>query len=322
MGTIAIALTFTISTSRIYMVFITQAFYYITRVAYYLPHEVAIMNSNKRKQMGKFVGINNSLILIAICLGSLVSGFISDYSYFIIFAMLLMLSVGCILLSFSVNIVKEDMGKYGLTKFIKATYKVPKTRYAYISNLFFNLCNDGVVASFLPILIFMRTGTNFSVGIYSALANLVAGIVLILYCYFCKNKKLAMWLSTIFQVLVSISIIIWNSIVVFFIYYFVKMIALKIIKNGLNQTLFSAVHNTVLEPYKAENYYTYNLYNYIGKLTACIVSLIVYNIMHNVVAIAILLAGFSLTQIFGTILLNKSDAISIYDDDEKNNHKL
>ena len=308
MSLIAIALTFTISSTRLYMVFIVQMFLKLTHVCYYLPHEVATMNKNSKNHMKKFLGLSSTLSLIAGFIGPFVSGLIIDYaSYYIVFSVLLVLVVIAFILSFYVKIEKDNVAPYGLVKFAKEVRQVKGATAGYLSYMFYNLCNDGIVASFLPILIFLRTGTNFSVGIYSAVASALSGLALIIYCYFSKNKRLAMWLCTIFQLTTAILIIVWNNLVVFFIYYFVKKITAKILHNGTNESVFTILHNTPLEPYKTENYYTYNFYHHIGIIIACGISLLVYNLANNIISIAILLAAFSLTQIISTILLNKSD---------------
>lgn len=308
MSLIAIALTFTISSTRIYMVFIVQIFLKLTHICYYLPHEVATMNKNSKNHMKKFLGLSSTLSLIAGFISPFVSGLIIDYaSYYIVFGVLLVLAAIAFILSFYVKIQKNDVGPYGLIKFAKEVRQVKGCTVGYLSYLFYTLCNDGIVASFLPILIFLRTGTNFSVGVYSAVASALSGIALIMYCYFSKNKRLAMWLCTIFQIATAILIIAWNNIVVFFIYYFVKKITSKILHNGTNECVFTILHNTPLEPYKTENYYTYNFYHQVGIIIACGISLLVYNLANNTISISILLAAFSLTQIISTLLLNKSD---------------
>lgn len=49
MSLISIALTYTISESKIYMVFITQIFLTLTHICYYLPHEAATCKENNNK---------------------------------------------------------------------------------------------------------------------------------------------------------------------------------------------------------------------------------------------------------------------------------
>jgi len=307
---IAIALTFTISTNTIYMVFITQIFLRFTHICYYMPHEVATMNSNKRNQMKKFVGLSFTISLIAGALSPFISGLIIDHSsYYIIFIVLIILSIICFILSFNVDNIKNTNTHYGLIKFIKESHHNKGIRYGYIAHLFFNLCNDGVVALFLPLLIFLKTGTNFSVGLYASLASLISGVALIIYCYYAKNKAIAMWFCTIFQLLTSAGVIIFNSIVIFFTYYFVKKITTEILKNGLHECVLTIIQDTHLEPYSLENFYTYNFYRHGGVLIACIISIIVYNISNNIITITILLALFSSTQIISTIFLNKSDKL-------------
>ncbi len=310
MSLICIALTFTISSNTIYMIFITQAFLKITHIFYYLPHEVATMNSNKKSQMSKFLGISSTLSLISGFLSPFISGIIIDYSsYYIIFSILFVLALICFILSFNVEIVKNDTQKYGLINFIKQSHKNKGIKIGYLSHMFYKLSADGIASSFLSLLIFLKTGTNFSVGLYSALASVISGVALIIYCYFNQNKSLTMIINTIIQVVVSFIIIIWSSIIVFFIYYFIKKITSKIISNGINSTVFSIVHNTELEQCKIENFCVYNFYHHIGTVIACLIGLFVYNIMNNTLSITILLAVFSSSQIISTILLNKCDKI-------------
>ena len=106
-------------------------------------------------------------------------------------------------------------------------------------------------------------------------------------------------------------IVIWNSIIIFFVYYFVKGIVNKILSNGINETVFSLIHNTELDPYKTEHFLVYNLiYTHGANIFACVVSLIVYNLMNNALCITILLAIFSLMQIVSSIFMNSSDTLS------------
>lgn len=310
MSIIAIALTFTISKDTIFMIFLTQIFLKFTHICYYMPHEVATMNSNKKHQMKKFVGLSFTLSLIAGAISPFISGLIIDHSsYYIIFLVLIILSIICFILSFNVDNIKYHNQHYGIKQFLKDSHSNKGIRYGYSAHLFFNLCNDGVVALFLPLLIFLKTGNNFSVGIYASLASIFSGVFLIIYCYFTKNKKIAMCLCTAFQLVASAAIIIFNSIIIFFVYYFVKKITTEILKNGLQECVFTIVQNTPLEPYSLENFYTYNFYRHGGVLIACIISIIVYNISNNIITITILLALFSITQIISTILLNKSDKL-------------
>jgi len=152
MSVISIALTFTIDISRIYMVFITQVFLKLTHVCYYLPHEVATMTTNKRSQMRGFLGLSSTLSLVSGLIGPLLSGVIIDYaSYYLIFGILLALSLVCFIVSFNVQIVKEDCERYGLINFVKESHKIKGVSNGYLSHMFYNLSNDGIVHLFLPI---------------------------------------------------------------------------------------------------------------------------------------------------------------------------
>lgn len=167
---------------------------------------------------------------------------------------------------------------------------------------FFKLSQAGMVDILLPILIFIKTGGNFSVGLYSALATVVAGIGLFLYVYFCKRKDIAVWVSTFVLVGVSITLFISNSIVCFFIYYFTKKIIYEMLYNYTYSNIFTCTNNTWLQPYKIEQRMTYVIYNRTFLIFGFVFALIVYNFVRSEISLTIILAGLALLQILSTTL--------------------
>ena len=307
---IAILLTFTISTSTLYMVFVAQFFYAVALVFYYTPNEIATLDKNSKNQMRRFIGVGAMLSLIAKVLSPFLSGFIIHYvSYFVLFGFISLIAIACFILSFKVKRVCEVDSKINFKYFFKQVHSYKGIRLGYLGYGLYKFSQDGVIDVLLPVLIFLRTGGNLSVGLYSALATLIAGLVLILYLYFCKNKVVAMYVATAFLVVVSILIIAVNSIVVFFIYYFVKKISFEILRNGIFENVFNLPKGTQVEKQNIEQHLTFSFYNRGFSALAYIVSLVIYNFMRNDIAISVILSMLSFVQIISTVLVVKSDKL-------------
>ena len=307
---ISILLTFTISPNTLYMVFVTQFFYAMATNFYYMPNEIATLDKNSKSQMRKFIGVNSILSLFAKVLSPFLSGFIIDYvSYYVLFAIISVVAAACFILSFKVKRLCEVDSKINYKVFFKDVHSYKGIRLGYLGYGIYKFSQDGVIDVLLPVLIFMRTGGNFSVGIYAALATLIAGIILIIYLYLCKNKAVALYIATGFLVVASILIIAVNSLVVFFIYYFVKKISFEILRNGIFENLFNLPKGTAMEKYKIEQHLTFSFYNRGFVALAYVVSLIIYNFIKSDIAISLILAILSISQIASTILIVKSDKL-------------
>ncbi len=307
---ISILLTFTISHDTLYMVFVTQFFYAIAVNCYYLSNEIATLDKNSKKQMRKYIGVNSMLSLFAKVLSPFLSGIIIDFvSYYVLFGIISVVALACFILSFKIKHLCDVDERVSYKKFFKEVHSYKGIKIGYLGYGVYKFSQDGVIDVILPVLIFMRTGGNFSVGLYSALATLLAGGVLILYVYFSKNKPLAMYIATGFLVAVSILLIIVNSIVIFFIYYFVKKIVFEILRNGIFENLFNLPKGTSMEPYKIEQHMTFSLYNRFFVFMAYIVAVIIYNFIKSDIAISLILLVLSAFQILSTILVVKSDKL-------------
>ena len=319
MALIATALTFTISKDTLYMVFITQFVYGITTAFYYTSYEVATMDKNSKKQMKKFVGINSLLTLLAGTLSPFLSGFIIDYvSYYVLFGILFACALVCLILSFNVKQLCKIDYKASFRQFLKITHSYKSIKMGLAGYGLFKFGQDGLIELLLPVLIFMRTGGNFSVGLYSALATLVAGIVLFIYITFATNKKVAMWVATIFLCLGSIIMVFSGSIITFFVYYFVKKITKEILKNCIYTHVFTFSNGTIAEPFKVEQRLTYSIYNKFYMALSYGLAYLIYNLIKNEISLTILLIVLSLVQILSTYLILKAEKLRETEIEEKN----
>ena len=314
---ISILLVFTISSNSLYMVFVTQFFYALAMVFYYMPSEIATMDKNSKSQMKKFIGINSILSLFAKVLSPFLSGYIIDYvSYYVLFAICSIVALACFVLSFKIKKLCEVEQTISYKKFFKTLHSYSGVKMGYLGYSLFKFSQDGVIDVILPVLIFVKTGGNFSVGLYAALATLVAGIALIIYLFLCKNKPVAMYVATAFLAVVSLLILVFDSMLMFFIYYFVKKITYEILCNGAFESVFNIAKNTSMEPYKIEQHLTFSLYNGVFVVVAYLISLAIYNFVSSDISLPLIFAILSLIQIASTILIVKSDKLREQDGDK------
>lgn len=310
MSLVSISLVFTINSSRLYMVFIVQAIYAFARGCYYVPHEIATMNYNTKKTMVSFLGVSQFLSLFASVLSPFISGYIIDYvSYYILFAVILVIAFVCFLLSFEVKKGWVEAPQIKIRDFIKGTHKIKRVRMTYLALGLYKFSQNSVVDLLLPILLFMRVGTNFSVGLYSALAVVASGIVLIIYLKLYKFKDPLLMISTILIVAVSIMLTAWTSIVGFFIYYFVLKCCRKIISHRTAQDIYTAIENTEFSQYKKEHHLTFNYYDHIFKTFAYLIAFFIYNVIPNEISLSIIILTLSLIQIISSSLFIKAEKI-------------
>lgn len=312
----SIGLVFTINSSMMYMVFIVQAVYCITKIFYYLPHEVATMNYNNKKSIVRFLGGSQMLSLLASILSPFISGFIIDYiSYYILFAVIAVLSCICFGLSFGVKQGYVESPKIKYREFFKGVHKIKRVRMTYIAYGLYKFSQNSIVDTLLPVLLFMKVGTNFSVGLYSALAAVASGLALLAYLSVYKIKDIIFIISTIMIVAASVLLTAWTSIIGFFIYYFVLKCGRKVLSHRITQDIYTCTEGTAFWEYKKQNHLTFNLYDHTLKTLAYLIAFLVYNTIPSVTTLSILILCLTLVQIISSALFVKAG--KLYDQEMK-----
>lgn len=304
---VCIMLTFTINKDRLYIAFFVQFLYGITCLFYYMPSELSAMYKNDSTQLKKFNGLNSSVAIISAILSPLISGFIIDFiSYYILFIVIAICVVCSYFFAHNINLTNFEVEHCKLKDFFAEAKQHKEITYSYIGYGIKRLSNDGPVEKILFILLFLKTGQNYSVGIYSAIAALISGILLLVFVFLLKNSKIVFWLCSIFKFLSSILLLISNSIICFFIYYFINDITYKIITNESISHTFAIINHTRLTNNKVEHYYLTNMSSTIGLIIACILSLCIYNFMQTTFAMSIFIVITTAMQLLSSYFITKS----------------
>ncbi len=118
-----------------------------------------------------------------------------------------------------------------------------------------------------------------------------------------------MWIATILNIIASATLIIFTDFITFIIYYVVRSCCEKIYSNGVYESLFSSIKNSVLQNNKKEHHLIFSLYNHGLNLVAFGLAFLFYNLIPNQSALSILILILSLGQILSVYFLSKSDNI-------------
>ena len=299
--------TFFLNSKNTYLVFVIQFIYALASVCYYIPNEISTMSKNSKSQMKNFLGLQSALSIFSLVLSPFLSGVIIDYiSHQILFLIMSICSVICLSFSLNLNIVDEEVKHIPLNEYLKDSHKDKAVRQGYLGYAFSKFALDGPISIILSLVLFFKTGTNFSVGLYSALASFIACIVLILYSYFVKKTILSMWICSIGYCIVSILVLVSGSIVSFFIYYFTKAIVTKLLTVEINSNLFTLVNHTSLKEYKVAQRVTICIYSKSAILLASIICFVLYNINHSIIGLIIFFVVCSFLQLFSTYFVTQS----------------
>lgn len=282
----------------------------LASIAYAVPYELIIIGSNNNKTMSSFLANINILSSISTILTPIFSGFIIDkFSYNMLFVLLSLEALLIIVISFNIqdftiNDKKLELKKYwGLIKdkeYIKDIYK---------SMFFRRISLKGAITDLLPIILFLRLGTELSVGTYNSLFAIFSIISLQVLKFINKKnikKKFYPYMAII--IFISSVLLIYNaSFATLMIYYILMNTLGTIIESESCSSVYAVINNENLSKYKKEHILTFNIYMAIGQLISYSLVYVLYNYFYNVNILSISVAILMLFLIVATIYLRKTE---------------
>jgi len=308
---LSILLAFFVTATTIWLAWVIMAFYGVAKMCYYVPHEIAVMNKGKNVSMKNFVGLSSIVSSLSAILSPFLSGFIiGQWSYFAIFGVILALaSIAFVFSIFLKDFYVEPKTNLSLKTVFVEAHKNKKSKYALFAFGLEKFSQASVIPVLLPLLLFLKTGGEMSVGLYSSLVALFATLSLAVYVGFVKNKPVAMIIASTLNISASIMLILWTNFVSFIIYYIVRESCHKIFHNGMTSTIFTANKNTVFEENKREWHMVFSTYNQTCSILAALITILLYTLWPTEITLTIIILVLSLTQIASVYFLNKSDGI-------------
>ncbi len=275
----------------------------LSNACFYGPHEIGEMQHTSSKNSNKYLAKSTSISSLVKIVSPFLSGLIiNKMSYAVLFVVVGVVAA----IMFALSIFMRDFdvrdNKLDLKTFCKKAFKYPQARRFYLSFTFFRLSMGGTIYTILPVILFMKTGSEFSLGSWSSLFSFLT-IVTLLTFMFVKNYKLKVILSVAMICCASLLITFWTSLVSFIIFNVVYYMFEKLYENEIFSTRLNVIKLPELEKYKREHHLIYDLFANIGYAVGYSVILLLYKTIPSANALSMIISIVGLLIIVSAILL-------------------
>lgn len=227
---------------------------------YYATYENITCNINKNNSYKKYFSIDSLLsnlmsILAPLCLGAL----IETFSYIVAFGVLLIITIGCFVLSFFLNNENVQCQKIEVSKYLKSIKNKKIYRQTLLQNFFDGFNTWGPIGVLTTVIIYSQISNETIVGGINSMSNII-GVLVSLLCIKVINKKNFGKLiipTTIIIFLLTIPISTNFSVIVVCLYIILNQIGIVITDingNSLTYELLTEITET-----KYQNDYLWNI---------------------------------------------------------------
>lgn len=277
---------------------------------YSVPYELIIIGSNSNKSMSSYLANLNILGNITAILTPIFSGFVIEkFSYNILFIILAIETILIILVSLKIKDFTVQNNKMNLKEYWKIAKDKQHIKDIYNCMFFRRISAQGAMTELLPIVLFLRLGTEFSFGSYNTVFALISIISLqILKIINSKNINKRFYPYMAIAIFISSLFVVFNtSFIALLIYYILMNSFGTIIESESCSLVYSAIKVDNLEKYRKEHIMMFNIYMFLGQLISYSLVFILYNYFYNVNILSITIAILMFFLIIATIYLRKTE---------------
>lgn len=277
---------------------------------YAVPYELMIIGVNSNKSMSSYLANLNILENITVILTPVFSGFvIENFSYNVLFIILAVETSVTILISLKIKDFTIQDNKMNLKEYWKIARNKEHLKDIYKCMFYRRISAQGAMTELLPIVLFLRLGTELSFGSYNTLFAIISIISLqILKRINNKNinKKFYPYMAVV--IFVSSLMVVFNaSFTTLLIYYILMNSFGKIIESESCSAVYAAIKVDNLEKYRKEHIMTFNMYMFVGQIISYSLVFILYNYFYNLNILSISIAILMFFLIISTIYLRKTE---------------
>ncbi len=277
---------------------------------YAVPYELIVIGSNSNKSMSSYLANLNILGNITAILTPIFSGFVIEkFSYNMLFFILAIETVLIILISFKIKDFTVQDNKMKLKEFWKTAKEKLHLKDIYKCMFYRRISAQGAMTELLPIILFLRLGTEFSFGSYNTMFAVISIISLqILKIINKKNieKKFYPYMAIVIFIS-SIGVVFNASFTTLLIYYILMNSFGTIIESESCSAVYAAIKTDNLSKYRKEHIFTFNIYMVIGQVISYSLVYILYNYFYNVNIISIAVSILMFFLLIATIYLRRTE---------------
>lgn len=279
-------------------------------IFYAAPYELMIIGSNSNKSMSSYLANLNILESITVILTPIFSGFVIEkFSYNVLFIILALQTLLIILISFKIKDFTIQDNKMNIREYWSIAKNKRHIKNIYNCMFFRRISSQGAMTELLPIVLFLRLGTEFSFGSYNTMFAVISIISLQVLKIVNKkniNKKFYPYMAII--IFISSIFVIFNfSFITLLIYYILMNSFGTIIESESCSAVYAAVKVDGLEKYRKEHIMIFNIYMLFGQIISYSLIFILYNYFYNVNILSIAISILMFFLIIATVYLRKTE---------------
>lgn len=281
------------------------------RVLFYsVPYELMIIGSNTNKSMSSYLANLNILENITAILTPMFSGFIiGRFSYNVLFIILGLETILIIAISMKIKDFTVQDNKMNIKEFWEIVKEKPHLKAIYKCMFFRRISAQGAMTELLPIVLFLRLGTEVSFGNYNTLFAVIS-IISLQILKMINNKKINKKFYPYMAIVIFISslFVVFNaSFVTLLIYYILMNSFGTIIESESCSTVYASIKVDGLEKYRKEHMLIFNIYMFIGQVISYSLVYVLYNYFYNVNILSITISILMFFLIIAAIYLRKTE---------------
>ena len=281
------------------IIYIFRIFYALQQVSYNTTRELIVIGANDHNSMSSFSANTYILESLAAIFTPLFSGFIIErFSYNILFVILSIEALLTILLALRLKSFYVDDKKLNIKEFLLKVKKYPHMKDSYKCMFYRRISLQGAITDLLPIILFLRVGTELNVGTYNSIFAIIS-IISLSWLKLINKKSIKKKFYTPFAIIIFLSsiLLVFNSNFTTLILYYILMNSLgSIIESESCSMIFKTINYDNLIKYKKEHEIIFCAYMLIGQIISYALTYILYTFFYdaNILSIAISIMMFFL----------------------------
>lgn len=292
-------------------IYLFKTLHALASVMYAAPYELAIIGSNNNSTMSNFLANLTMLDAFATILTPIFSGFIIDkFSYNMLFVLLSLEAIIIIIISFNIKDFTVNDKKLEIKKFLNLIKDKKQIKDIYKCMFYRRISTQGAITDLLPIILFLRVGTELNVGTYSSLFAVLSIISLqILKLFNKKNIQKQFYPYLAIVIFLSSALLVYNSsFMTLLIYYILINTFGSVIESESCSAVYAVITEEQLIKYKKEHILLFNVYMVIGQVVSYGLVYILYNYLYNVNILSISVCILMFFLIIASIYLGRTES--------------
>ena len=306
---ILIILSMTINSGFAFALIFINSLKYVRSMFFHIPQEIATIQFVDKKESDGFLAIKvifNTVTKVGFSL--IVSSLFAYVNTIVLFVLMLAIVVIMFILSFGMKSIGADF-VFRPKGYLNDCKKYPHMKYIYLAHAFKRMSEAGVVATLIPIMLFLKLDSEFSIGIYSTIAYVVTIFILPLFVKLKKSKSPTLYASLSTLIISSILLVLFPNKITYILYYFINQIASAIYTNKENADLFNSIKFPILIENKEEHTYFYGLYGLVSEIISYVIGITFYYLIPLTYSIPIIIILFMTSKLVSLMLLQKANSL-------------